>query len=110
MIFSATTEDVIDISDLDYEWQLSEASEKLANFLKSFDLFKIGLDDEFATKICPEANEELYQCLESTTNDNVQDFYTQCLDYIQDIFPKGTKDLKDLLGKNYFQLLKDMHS
>ena len=101
--FLATTENVIDISDLDYEWQLSEASEQLENFLKSFELYKIGLDDDFSTKICPEANEELYQCFESTTHDNVQDFYTQCLEYIKDIFPKGTHDLKDLLGKNYLQ-------
>ena len=44
---SATTEDVIDIGDLDYEWQFSEASEKLENFVKSFELFKIGLRSVF---------------------------------------------------------------
>lgn len=66
--------------------------------MKSFKLYKIGLNDDVKTKVCPEANFELYQCIESTTNDNVEAFYQECLDYINDIFPKGSDDLKQLLG------------
>ena len=94
----ATTEDVIDIGDLDYEWQLSEASAKLEDYVKSFKLYKIGLNDDVLTKVCPEANIELYQCMESTTDQNVQDFYEECLNYINEIFQKGADDLKELLG------------
>ena len=94
----ATTEDVIDIGDLDYEWQLSEASAKLEDYVKSFKLYKIGLNDDVLAKVCPEANIELYQCMESTTDDNVQDFYEECLNYINEIFQKGADDLKELLG------------
>ena len=98
MLHSATTEDVIDIGDLDYEWQLSEASAKLEDYVKSFKLYKIGLNDDVLEKICPEANIELYQCMESTTDENVQDFYEECLNYINEIFQKGADDLKQLLG------------
>ena len=41
---------------------------------------------------------ELYKCIESTTDYNVQDFYQECLDYINDIFPKGADELKQILG------------
>ena len=95
---SATTEDVIDIDDLDYEWQLSEAAGKLEDYVKSFKLYKIGLNDDVSTKVCPESNIELYQCIESTTYDNMQAFYEDCLDYINEIFQKGADDLKELLG------------
>ena len=95
---------MIDIGDLDYEWQLSDASERLENFVKSFDLYKIGLNDNVSTKTCSEANVELYQCIESTTNANVQVFYEQCLDYINEIFGKGMQDLKKMLGEFFFIL------
>ena len=78
----ATSEDVIDIGDLDYEWQISGAIDKLENFVKSFKLFKIGLNDDISTKVCPEANLELYECIQSTTNDNVEAFYEECLAYM----------------------------
>ena len=89
---------MIDIGDLDYEWQLSEASGKLETYVKSFKLYKIGLNDDVSTKVCPEANIELYECMESTTNDNVQAFYQDCLAYINEIFQKGADDLKKILG------------
>ena len=98
MLHLATTEDVIDIGDLDYEWQLSEASAKLEDYVKSFKLYKIGLNDDVLTKVCPEANIELYQCMESTTDEDVQDFHEECLNYINEIFQKGADDLKQLLG------------
>lgn len=73
--------------------------EKLENFVKSFDAYKIGINDDITTKVCPETNIGLFHCIESTTNDNVQAFYEECLEYINDIFPKGTEDLKEKLGK-----------
>ena len=36
--------------------------------------------------------------MESTTTDNVQAFYQECLDYINEIFEKGADDLQKLLG------------
>ena len=89
---------MIDIGDLDYEWQLSEGSVKLEEYVKSFKLYKIGLDDDVKARVCPEANIELYQCIESTTSDSVQAFYQDCLDYINEIFPRGADDLKQQLG------------
>ena len=76
---SATTEDVIDIDDLDYEWQLSEASNKLHNFVKAFEPYKIGLTDSVLTEVCPEANIELFNCINSTTVINTDSFYSDCL-------------------------------
>ena len=94
----ATTEDVIDIGDLDYEWQLLEATEKLEDFVKFLKLYEIGLNDDVKSKVCPEANIELYECFESTTTDNLNVLYQECLDYIDEIFPKGANDLKKILG------------
>ena len=90
---------MIDIGDLDYEWQLAQASEKLENYVKSFKLHKIGLDDDVSSNVCPEANIELYECIKASTIDNVQAIYQDCLDYIDDIFQKGAVDLKKKLGK-----------
>ena len=39
--------------------------------------------------------------MKATTSDNVQAFYEECLNYIDEIFPKGHQDLKSLLGKIY---------
>ena len=105
----ATTEDVIDIDDLDYEWQLSEATKKLEDFVKSFKLYKIGLNDDITTKVCPEANVELYECIESTTTDNVQAFYQECLNYINEIFEKGADDLQQLLGTIFFRFFRYLY-
>ena len=96
--YLATTEDVIDIGDLDYDWQLSEASEKLEKYVKSFKLYKIGLNDDVQSNVCPEANIELYECMNATTNDHVKAFYQDCLNYIDEIFEKGADTLKQILG------------
>jgi len=98
IVYNATTEDVIDIGDLDYEWQLTDASGRLENFVKSFELYKIGLTDDMLTKVCSESNIELYECIESTTDVHVQAFYEECLEYINEIFQKGSTDLQELLG------------
>ena len=61
-------------------------------------MYKIGLNDDITDNVCQEANIELYECMESTTNDNVQSFYQDCLDYINEIFEKGADDLRQILG------------
>merc|ERR1712131_330358 len=97
-----TTEDVIDIGDLDYEWQLTDASGRLENFVKSFELYKIGLTEDLLTNVCSESNIELYECIESTTDQLVQAFYEECLEYIIEIFQKGRHDLQELLDRFLF--------
>ena len=101
-MFLATTEDVIDIGDLDYEWQLNEASKKLENFVKSFELYKIGLSEAVWLNVCPEVNIELFECIEGETQSNVDAFYHECIDYIDEIFKKGAEDLKQILDAEYF--------
>ena len=96
--FTATTEDAIDIGDIDYEWQLTEASKKLERFVSKFALYQIGLTDDVVEKVCPESNIELYGCIESKTEEYVQFFYEDCLDYIVEIFSRGRTDLKTILG------------
>ena len=56
------------------------------------------MDDDVSAKVCPEANIELYECMEATTYDNMQSFYQECLDYIDEIFKKGADDLRQILG------------
>ena len=77
---------------------MTDASGRLENFVKSFELYKIGLTDDMLTKVCSESNIELYECIESTTDVHVQAFYEECLEYINEIFQKGSTDLQELLG------------
>ena len=67
-------------------------------FVKSFELYQIGLNEDISTKVCPEANLELYECISSTTDQNIQAFYDECLKFINDEFEKGSPDLKKILG------------
>ena len=82
IIFLAGTNDVFDIGELDDKWQFTDAIEKLENFVKSFELNQIGLTDDVAIKVCPEANIELHECMKSTTNANLEAFYQECLAFI----------------------------
>ena len=94
-----TTEDSIDLEDLDYDWQLSEAIKDLEKFVQSFSVQDIGLTDEVLHLVCPEADEKLVKCFDSYTNDQIMLFYNQCLLYIEEIFPRGKTDLIEVLGK-----------
>ena len=95
---------MIDIGDLDYEWQLEEAAKSLMKFVKQFDLSEIGLTYKVMDHVCPEANEELFQCISDDAKASVDFFYNDCLDYINEIFQKGANDLKIMLGNlTYFQ-------
>lgn len=71
---------------------------RLEDFVKFLKLYEIGLNDDVKSKVCPEANIELYECFESTTTDNLHVLYQECLDFIDEIFPKGANDLKKILG------------
>ena len=99
MHFSVTTEDSINLEDLDFDWQLSEATKELENFVKSFTLQSIGLTDKFLHSVCPEANDQLIECFDSYTNDQLLLFYNECLLFIDEIFPKGKGNLIEILGK-----------
>ena len=71
---------------------------KLEKFVQSFKLYNIGLTDDISTNVCPEANIELYECIDSATNYNMQAFYKECLHYINEIFQRGANDLQEMLG------------
>ena len=96
-----TTEDSIDLEDLDYDWQLSESISVLEKFVKDFSIQDIGLTDEVLHSVCPEADKKLVQCFDYHTNDQLNIFYSKCLSYIEEIFPKGKTDLIQVLGKNF---------
>ena len=81
---------------------MSEASSKLEKYVKSFELHKIGLSDSVWLNVCPEAGDELFECINSTTSSNINEFYEDCLSYIEEIFPEGFDDMKELLGKNVY--------
>ena len=56
------------------------------------------MNDDVQSNVCPEANIELYECMNATTNDHVKAFYQDCLNYIDEIFEKGADTLKQILG------------
>ena len=84
---------------------MTDASGRLENFVKSFELYKIGLTEDLLTNVCSESNIELYECIESTTDQLVQAFYEECLEYIIEIFQKGRHDLQELLGNLYHSII-----
>ena len=93
---------MINIGDLDYDWLLTEASKKLENFVKSFQLYKIGLTNDVWLDVCPEANIELYDCIYRKSFVAVKHFYQECLEFIDEIFENGAVELKMMLGKLFF--------
>ena len=95
-----TTEDSIDLEDLDYDWQLSESIRALEEFVKDFSIQDIGLTDEVLHSVCPESDEKLVQCFDSFTTKQLEIFYSQCISYIEEIFPRGKTDLIEVLGKS----------
>lgn len=94
-----TTEDSIDLEDLDYDWQLSESIKALEEFVKDFSIQDIGLTEEVLHSVCPEADEALIQCFDFYADNQLNIFYSKCLSYIEEIFPKGKTDLIEVLGK-----------
>ena len=51
-----TTEDVVDIGKLNYDWLLKDAKDDLTDFVNQFDLDKVGLTDSSLEHLCPEVN------------------------------------------------------
>ena len=93
-----TTEDSIDLVDLDYDWQLSEAIKELEKFVQDFAPQTIGLTQEVLDSVCPEANDELINCFDSYADHQLVLFYQECLSFIEEIFPRGKADLIEALG------------
>ena len=52
-------------------------------------------------KVCPEANDELVDCIKIRAYQALDEYYQDCLNYIEEIFRNGYIDLKKLLGKFY---------
>ena len=48
--------------------------------------------------VCPEGNDELFECISDSVTQETAWFYAECLDYIDEIFRNGHDDLKLLLG------------
>ena len=93
-----TTEDSIDLIDLDYDWQLSEAMKELEKFVQDFSPQSIGLTKEVLDSVCPEATDKLVECFDSYADDQLVLFYQECLSFIEEIFPRGKSDLIEALG------------
>lgn len=98
-IYDMTTEDVIDINQLDYEWLLKDAKEDLRQFVSEFNLNSVGLSDEILSSMCPESDSKLRNCMDNQVNEAVQEFYHICVEKIDEIFPAGRVDLLSYLGK-----------
>ena len=56
MIYDMTTEDIIDIGNLNYDWLLKDAKEDLTDFVNQFNLDKVGLTETSMKNLCPEVN------------------------------------------------------
>ena len=106
-IYDATSEDVIDINQLDYEWQLKEAMHELENFVRKFNMTETGLNNEILSGVCPEADVDLMDCISREVNNYNEEFYLLCQNQILLIFPKGKEDLQSYLDNELFPYYVD---
>ena len=70
-----TTEDIINIDDLEFESLLVEAAANLTVFVSAFELDQIDLTNEFQTSVCPQSTERLYKCIDHKAQEEVDLFY-----------------------------------
>ena len=103
-LYEATTEDIIDINQLDYEWLLEEAKKELGTFVQTFDIDDQGLTIETLTKVCPESDSTLVNGMENQVNTEKNKFHVQCLNQIDKIFPAGKEDLVKYLDDVLFPM------
>ena len=97
-LYNMTTEDVIDINQLDYEWLLRNAMDELLLFVQKFNISGIGLTESAMDIICVEADNDLQMCMKTHAEHYVSVFYTECIAEIDKIFSKGHDDLVEYLG------------
>ena len=103
-VYEATTEEIVDINQLDYDWLLKEAKLELSLFVSQFNMTDIGLTTQVTTDVCPEADNQLQNCIQKTAKDLVNVFYDECVSEAQRLFPKGEKDLIKYLNEDLFPL------
>ena len=72
---SETTEDIINIEDLEYESLLTKAAANLTYFVSEFSNEQIDLSENFKSAVCPQASRGLYRCLKEDAEKEVQSFY-----------------------------------
>ena len=54
LLYNLTTEEVVDMNKLNYQWLLKDAKEDLLHYVYAFNLTEIGLTDSNLAYICTE--------------------------------------------------------
>lgn len=98
-LYEVTTEDIIDVKQLDYHWLLKNAKSELFNFVSKFNKTSIGLTDEMITSVCVQTDEKLRDCFKRDIERSIDVFHETC--YIDEILPRGKADLQKYLGDSH---------
>ena len=88
---------MIDIDEVEY--CILYGSSNLTLYVQQFSPSVIGLSQNFLNAVCPESDEELIDCLESSADEQIKDVYDHILSYITNLCPNSYDSLKELLGK-----------
>ena len=98
-LYDMTTEDVINIEELNYEYLLSSAKEGLLEFVRSYNLEDYGMNNDALFNVCPESDTRLQNCFDKSTKLSADNFYVLCINEAQRLFPPGYNDLVAYLGQ-----------
>ena len=98
-LYNMTTEDVIDINQLNYEWLLKDAKEELHKFVQTFKLEEHGMTEAVQTNVCPQADGRLKTCFDQQIEAANKTFYIRCTEEAYRLFAPGYADLIMYLGK-----------
>ena len=100
-LYNMTTEDVIDINQLNYEWLLKDAKEELHKFVQTFKLEHHGMTEAVLSNVCPQADTRLQTCFDGEIEATNKTFYIKCTEEAYRLFAPGYTDLIAYLGKCY---------
>ena len=89
---------MINIDELEY--CILYGSSNLTLYAQEYNPSVIGLSQNFLDAVCPESDEALINCIETSADDHIKDVYDHILSYITNLCPNSYDSLKELLGKH----------
>lgn len=98
-LYKLTTEDIIDLDDINYDWLLHDAKIQLEQLVSSFKITSVGLSSDVLTSVCPQSDDRLKTCFKHSVELEIERQRELWLEEIINIFPKGYDDLVAFLGK-----------
>ena len=101
-LYSLTTEDIIDVNQVEYSWLLREAQIKLTEEILQFDTQVTGLTETVLNEVCAETNDKLFKCIKTAVQDVEKEYLNKYLERSKELFPRGQDELSEYIEANLF--------